>query len=252
MPLPRPVAPGASIVTRHRVHARSCPQVFARTGYERRLLPGRPVVSEDRRLRAGRACAGAKAGGWNCHQFHANSRVLRRLRPLPRRHHGRAAFVVGATGPRTGARDERGRHDDVHLRAGRRARLRVDGRSELRRGDARFSGDGDVTPPSTPRRAALLGRTLDEVRLSDVEIRLLMQPGRRPQIERYVRAAKLGHQVLRALVRALSVPHADGRGSRPGRRRLGRHGVPDASSPAGTLHAVQLLAVQRRPRARRW
>ena len=57
---------------------------------------------------------------------------------------------------------------------------------------ARFSATADVTPGEYAATAALLGRSLDEVRLSDVEIRVLMQPGRRPQIDRYVAAAKLG------------------------------------------------------------
>jgi hypothetical protein len=57
---------------------------------------------------------------------------------------------------------------------------------------ARFSATTDVTPGEYAATAALLGRSLAEVRLSDVEIRVLMQPGRRPQIDRYVTAAKLG------------------------------------------------------------
>ena len=38
-----------------------------------RLLPGGSVVPEDRGVRAGRRRGGRAAGGWNCHQFHANT-----------------------------------------------------------------------------------------------------------------------------------------------------------------------------------
>ena len=70
---------------------------------------------------------------------------------------------------------------------------------------ARFSATGDVTPAEYAQTAALLGRTLDEVRLSDVEIRVLMQPGRRPQIAALHHGGEARAQVLRALVRPLSV-----------------------------------------------
>jgi hypothetical protein len=56
----------------------------------------------------------------------------------------------------------------------------------------RFSATADVTPAEYREAAATLGRSLDEVRLSDVEIRLLLQPGRLPQAERHIEAAKAG------------------------------------------------------------
>ena len=98
---------------------------------------------------------------------------------------------------------------------------------------ARFSATADVTPAEYAQTAALLGRTLDEVRLSDVDIRVLMQPGRRPQIERYVTAAKLGLKYFglwygRYPYRTLTVvdpaPGAGGSGGMDTRR----------SSPAGS------------------
>ena len=47
--------------------------------------------------------------------------------------------------------------------------------------NATFSASQDVSPAEYQRVAALLGRTLDEVRLSDVDITVLLQPGHRPR-----------------------------------------------------------------------
>jgi aminopeptidase N len=48
-----------------------------------------------------------------------------------------------------------------------------------------------VTPDEYRHAALVLGRSPESVELSDVSIRLLMQPGRTPQIARYLSAAKL-------------------------------------------------------------
>ena len=54
-----------------------------------------------------------------------------------------------------------------------------------------FSATRDVTADEYRHAALVLGRSADSLRLSDVSIRLLMQPGRTPQIARYLAAAKL-------------------------------------------------------------
>ena len=56
----------------------------------------------------------------------------------------------------------------------------------------RFSASRDVTAAEYRQVAAQLGRTLDEVRLTDVEVHLLLQPGHEPQARRYLDAAKAG------------------------------------------------------------
>jgi len=53
-----------------------------------------------------------------------------------------------------------------------------------------FSAQKDVTPEEYVETAALLGRSLDDVRLSDVEVTVLLQPERAAQAERHVKAAK--------------------------------------------------------------
>jgi aminopeptidase N len=49
-----------------------------------------------------------------------------------------------------------------------------------------------VTPEEYEEAARLLGRSLDEVRLRNVSIRVLLQPGHGPQAARHVAAAKAG------------------------------------------------------------
>jgi hypothetical protein len=53
-----------------------------------------------------------------------------------------------------------------------------------------FSAEKDVTPQEYAETAKLLGRSLDEVRLSDVEVTVLLQPQHAVQAERHVKAAK--------------------------------------------------------------
>jgi hypothetical protein len=133
---------------------------------------------------------GRARGGWNCHQFHAHSEFYAdfgRYRveiTLPSR------FVVGATGRRT-ARSENadGTTTHVYQQSGVHdfAWAADPGFVEV---DRTFSADADVTAEEYYEAAHVLGRTLDEVRLGDVEITFLMQRRRLPQLERLVRAAK--------------------------------------------------------------
>jgi hypothetical protein len=186
--LPEPVAPGGS-VTLDVAWKAKLPRVFARTGYMGDyFLVGqwfpKLAVYEPAGLR------GRAAGGWNCHQFHASSEFYADFGhykvaiTLP------ARFVVGATGARTAQRanpDGTATHvyeqGDVIDFAWTASPHYV----EVRR---TFSARDDVTPAETAEAARLLGRPADDLRLSDVEIVLLLQPEHRPQLERHIAAAK--------------------------------------------------------------
>ena len=225
------------------------PRVFARTGYHRDYyLVGQwfPKIA----VYEPAGTRGRTTGGWNCHQFHADSEFYAdfgRFRvniTAPRR------FIVGATGGRTGVRanaDGTTTHtyeqDDVHDFAWTADPNYVEVL-------ARFSATADVTPGEYAATAALLGRSLDEVRLSDVEIRVLMQPGRRPQVDRYVAAAKLGIKNFglwygRYPYRTLTIVDPA-----PGAEGSAGMEYPTLIT-AGSSAAAQLLAVQpaARPRA---
>jgi hypothetical protein len=167
------------------------PRAFARTGYHRDYyLAGQwfpKIAVYEPAGRRGRA-----TGGWNCHQFHASSEFYADFGHYRVSITTPSSFIVGATGQRVSAHanaDGTTTHtyeqSDVHDFA-----WTAD--SNYVEVTARFSGTAEVTPAEYAEVATLLGRTLDEVRLSDVDIRVLLQPGRRPQADRYVRAAKLG------------------------------------------------------------
>jgi hypothetical protein len=188
VPLPEPVPPGGEIVLDAAFEAK-LPRIFARTGYFRDyFLVGqwfpKLAVYEPAGMR------GRPTGGWNCHQFHAHSEFYAnfgRYRveiTLPQR------FVVGATGKRTERREN---PDGTSTHVFEQADV-IDfawtASPRFLEVKSTFSAERDVAPPEYAETAALLGRSLDEVRLSDVEVTVLLQPERAVQADRYVKAAK--------------------------------------------------------------
>ena len=115
---------------------------------------------------------------------------------------------------------------------------------------ATFSATKDVTPAEYQRIAKLLGRTLDEVKLSDVDITVLLQPDHRPQAQRHIDAAKAGLKWFglwygRYPYKTLTVVDPA-----PGAGGAGGMEYPTFIT-AGIGLAVQLLAVRQDPRASR-
>ena len=156
------------------------PRVFARTGFFRDyFLVGQWFPKLGVYEPAG--TRGRASGGWNCHQFHANSEFYAdfgRYRveiTLPKR------FVVGATGRRTGAAGEPGRHLHPRVRAGGRASTSPGPPSpRFLEVKSTFSAEKDVTAAGVRGDGeARSVAALDEVRLSDVDVTILLQPGAR-------------------------------------------------------------------------
>jgi len=188
--LPQPVAPGGTLDLEIAFTA-LLPKAYARTGYAGDyFLVGQwfPKIA----VYEPAGTRGRAAGGWNAHQFHANSEFYadfghyRAAITLPRR------FVVGATGVRT-ARVDNGdgttthtyEQGDVHDFAWTASPHFV----EITR---RFEAAKEVSAQAYREAAARLGRSADAQRLGDVEVRLLMQPEHMPQAERYLRTAMRG------------------------------------------------------------
>ena len=190
LPLPEPVPPGGSI-TLDIAFTAQLPRVFARTGFKDNFyLVGQWFpklgVYEPVGLR------GRAAGGWNCHQFHANSEFYADYGAYRVEITTPSAFVVGATGERKhehtngdGTTTYTYEQADIHDFA-----WTAD--PKFVAVTATFSATRDVTPAEYQRTAQLLGRTLDEVRLSDVDITVLMQPEHLAQSARHVQAARDG------------------------------------------------------------
>ncbi|HSM12608.1 MAG TPA: M1 family metallopeptidase [Thermoanaerobaculia bacterium] len=187
--LPEPVGPGGEVELEIEFRAK-LPQVYARTGYaDDFFMVGQWFPKLGVYEPAG--TRGRESGGWNCHQFHAHSEFYADYGSyeveitLPSR------FVVGATGRRTGELDNGDgtttyvyRQDDVHDFA-----WTADPDYVLV--ESLFDADAEVTAEELAATAELLGRTPEELRLSDVEIRLLIQPEHRAQADRYIHSAKV-------------------------------------------------------------
>ena len=204
------------------------PRVFARTGLRARLLPRRPVVPEDRRLRAG-----------------GHARPQARRLELPRRSTRTPSstpttatttsritvpskFVVGATGKRVSETRER-REDDLPLRPERRPRLRLDGRPALprRRGPVR-PGAGTSPRAGAARAAEELGMTEAEIAL-EAGLRA-PAPAAGPQTARervHPSRRRWALSFYGLWFGAYPYETLTDRRSAGGRRRLRRHGVPD-------------------------
>lgn len=187
--LPAPVPPAGSVSLDIDFRAQ-LPKVRERTGYVRDFfLVGqwfpKAAVYEPAGVRE------RSRGGWNAHQFHANSEFYADYGQYHVEITAPARFVIGATGrrvDRTNNPDGTTTHTyeqaDVHDFAW----TADPGYVEVKR---TFSAQADVSPADYEEAARLLGRSPDEVRLSDVELTFLMQPCHRPQLERYVAATKL-------------------------------------------------------------
>jgi len=188
--LPDPVPPGGS-VTLDIVFVSKLPRVFARTGYKDDFyLVGQWFpklgVYEPAGMR------GRETGGWNCHQFHATSEFYADFGTYAVEITVPSDYVLGATGERKGRRvNPNGtttyayEQADIHDFA-----WTAD--PDYVVVQATFSATKDVTSAEYGQAARLLGRTLDEVKLSDVEITVLLQPDHRPQAQRHIDAAKAG------------------------------------------------------------
>jgi hypothetical protein len=188
--LPEPVPPGGS-VTLDIAFTSKLPQVFARTGYKDDFyLVGQwfPKIGvyEPAGMR------GRETGGWNCHQFHASSEFYADYGAYTVEITAPSNYIVGATGERkhehtnnNGTTTYTYEQADIHDFA-----WTADPDYVVVK--ATFSATQDVTPAEYERISKLLGRTLDEVKLSDVEITVLLQPAHRPQAQRHIDAAKAG------------------------------------------------------------
>ncbi|MCU0256553.1 MAG: M1 family metallopeptidase [Vicinamibacterales bacterium] len=188
VPLPAPVAPGASISFDITFTAR-LPRLLARTGYAgdfflvAQWFP-KLAVYEPAGMR------GRAAGGWNAHQFHATTEFYADFGRYDVSIRLPSRFVVGATGQRTatapngdGTTTHTFVQEDVHDFAWTADPRYIEQVHT-------FSATRDVTPQEYAEVAALLGRPIGDVTLSDVEIRLLIQPIHLPQASKYVESAK--------------------------------------------------------------
>jgi hypothetical protein len=179
---PAPVRPGESVRLRLEFRSR-VPRTVARSGYYRdsffiaQWYP-KPGVYE-----AGR--------GWNCHAYHQNSEFYADFADFVVHLTVPSRFVVGSSGRQTEARvdEAAGRttytyrqamvHDFAWTADPRYLKIERD-----------FVAGREVTAAEYAETAALLGLPVDEVRLPDVRMILLIAPEHEAQIERHFKALR--------------------------------------------------------------
>jgi hypothetical protein len=189
VPLPAPVPPRGEI--RLDIAFRSkLPKIFARTGFVRDyFLVGQwyPKIGvyEPAGMR------GRKAGGWNCHAFHANSEFYADYGNFDVTFTVPSKFVVGATGKRVSESQKGGKttyryvENDVHDFA-----WTADPRFVVT--EFTFDPAKDIPKGWAAKASEELGMTEAEIALKPVSCRLLLQPGHERGRERYILSAKQG------------------------------------------------------------
>jgi hypothetical protein len=179
---PAPVRPGESV--RLRIEFRSkIPRTVARSGYYRnsffigQWFP-KPGVYEEGK-------------GWNCHAYHQNSEFFADFADFVVHITVPKGFVVGSSGKagETRTDDSAGTttvtcrqamvHDFAWMTDPRYLKIERD-----------FVADREVTAKEYEDTAALLGLPVEEVRLPDVRMTLLIAPEHKGQIERHFRALR--------------------------------------------------------------
>ena len=186
LPLPEPIAPGAS-ATFHLAWTSKLPKAFARTGYggeyhmAAQWFP-KPGVFEEV------PGEGAMTAEWNCHQYHGSSEFFADYGrydvaiTVPRAYEGK----VGATGQRVDTKVDEAkgtvtyRHEavDVHDFA-----WVCDTDFEVF--TYQFPGGDAGQKEAQERAAALLGKDPVELNLPPVHVTVLLQPEHKDQAERH-------------------------------------------------------------------
>ncbi|MDD5542060.1 MAG: M1 family metallopeptidase [Acidobacteriia bacterium] len=188
--LPQPVAPGQSVDLKISFYSK-LPQVFARSGYfgdfymVGQWFP-KIGVYEHPGMRY------ATQGQWNCHQYHAMSEFYADYGSYQVDITVPSNYVVGATGVQQshlsnpdGTTTYTFSQEDVHDFAWTADPTFI-------RVERTFKADQMVSSKELEDVAKLVDRPVDEVRLQDVKMILLIHPEHAAQIDRHFRAVENG------------------------------------------------------------
>jgi hypothetical protein len=179
---PMPIQPGESAHLRIEFKSK-VPRTVARSGYYRNSFfigqwYPKPGVYEEGK-------------GWNCHAYHQNSEFFADFADFAVHITVPRGFAVGSSGKSTDSRTDESAgtttttyrqamvHDFAWMTDPRYLKIERD-----------FVAAREVTPREYEETAKLLGLSVDEVRLPDVHMTLLIAPEHKPQIERHFRALR--------------------------------------------------------------
>lgn len=180
---PEPIAPGATVRLRCEFESR-VPRSGMRTGYYKdsyfiaQWFP-KPGVYEEGK-------------GWNCHQYHANSEFYADF----------ADFVVHITVPENFEVGSSGKLEGKVLDAAKKTATSTYVQSRIHdfawtaspefiKVEREFIGSREVTPQEYEETAKQLALPLEEIRLPDVKMILLIEKQHRNQIDRHFKALRM-------------------------------------------------------------
>jgi hypothetical protein len=179
---PIPVQPGESVHLRIEFRSK-IPRTVARSGYYKnsffigQWFP-KPGVYEE-------------GQGWNCHAYHQNSEFFADFADFAVHITVPRGYVLGSSGKAVGTRTDESAgtttttyrqamvHDFAWMTDPRYLKIERD-----------FVADREVTPREYEDMSGLLGLPVDEIRLPDVKMILLIAPEHRSQIERHFNALR--------------------------------------------------------------
>jgi Peptidase family M1 domain len=185
--LPQPLGPGRTITLNIEFQSK-LPKVFARTGYHNNFyFVGQWFPKIGVYEKAGERYA--KQGGWNCHQFHANSEFYADYGNWDVTFTVPSAHIVGATG----VEQSRTKNAETHETTYRFAQNNVHdfawtSSPEFIRVERQFDPERAVSAAETAGVSKLVGRGSGELKLKPVRMILLIQPEHQGQIDRHFRA----------------------------------------------------------------
>ncbi len=179
---PAPVQPGESVHLRIEFRSK-VPRTVARSGYYRnsffigQWFP-KPGVYEEGK-------------GWNCHAYHQNSEFFADFADFVVHITVPRGFVVGSSGKASETRvDESSGTTTATYRQAMVHDFAWTADPRYLKIERDFVADREVTPKEYEDAAALLGLSVDEVRLPNVKMILLIEPEHKGQIERHFRALR--------------------------------------------------------------
>jgi hypothetical protein len=180
--LPVPVRPGESVHLRLEFRSK-IPRTVARSGYYRNSFfigqwYPKPGVYEEGR-------------GWNCHAYHQNSEFFADFADFAVHITVPRNFVLGSSGKLADSHtDESAGTTTVTYRQAMVHDFAWTADPRYLKVERDFVASREVSPREYGETAERLGLTVDEVRLPDVRMILLIEPEHKGQIERHFRALR--------------------------------------------------------------
>jgi hypothetical protein len=180
--LPRPLAPGEALELEIAFQAK-VPRTIRRSGYYHngyfigQWFP-KPGVYEEGK-------------GWNCHQYHLNSEFFADFADFTVHITTPREYVVGATGRETASRSDAARSTTTRtFRQERVHDFAWTADPDYIRIERDFVAGSEVSEKETLEVAGALRLPVEQVRLNDVKMILLINPEHRAQVERHFKALR--------------------------------------------------------------